>query len=99
MEDDGVFLFKYIMKGEDIFAGAETVTNSYNGKLGCGMVGIYLMNFQLEKSIRNCKEVEIITPCVIKYFEQEYKNDYKTRFNMTNNRTLTSFSGKSSLFR
>ena len=99
MENDGVFLFKYIMKGEDIFAGAETITNTYNGKLGCGMVGTYLLNFELEKLIRNCKEVEIITPCVIKYFEQVYGNDYKTRFNMTSDRTLRSFSGINSLFR
>ena len=62
MEDDGVFLFKYIMKGEDIFAGAETVTNSYNGKLGCGMVGIYLMNFQLltYKLIQSGKELATV---------------------------------------
>ena len=99
MEDDGAFLFKYIMKGEDIFAGAETITNTYNGKLGCGMAGTYLLDFELEKFIRNCKEVEIITSCVIKYFEQEYTNDYRTRFNMTTDRALTSFNGINSLFR
>ena len=97
MPKGGLFFFKYIMKDEDIFAGAETVTNSFVGQLGSRLLGIYLLSFELEKKIRNCKMEPAITPCVDKYYKETYGNSYKTRFNMTRDRILTTFDGDKTL--
>ena len=97
MPNGGLFFFKYIMKDEDIFAGAETVTNSFVGQLGSRLLGIYLLSFELEKKIRNCKMEPAITPCVDKYYKETYGNSYKTRFNMTRDRILTTFDGDKTL--
>ena len=77
MPKGGLFFFKYIMKDEDIFAGAETVTNSFVGQLGSRLLGIYLLSFELEKKIRNCKMEPAITPCVDKYYKETGYDTYK----------------------
>ena len=97
MPKGGLFFFKYIMKDEDIFAGAETVTNSFVGELGSGLLGIYLLSFELEKNIRNCKMEPAITPCVTKYYNEIYGNNYKASFNLTRDRILTTFDGDKTL--
>ena len=50
-----------------IFAGVETITNSFMGEIGGGLLRIYLMSFDLVKNLRNCKMEPAITPCVDKY--------------------------------
>ena len=83
MQQDGVFYFKYITKGEDIFASTEMVLNSFVGKIGVGICGLYLLNYEIEKKIRRCDNVRVLTPCVNKHFEQVYGKNYTARFNLT----------------
>ena len=97
MQEDGVFFFKYITKGEDIFAAAETVSNSFVGEIGGGICGIYLLNYEIETKIRKCDNVRVLTPCVNEHFEQVYGNNYKARFSLTSDRTITAFDGSNSL--
>ena len=99
MQQDGVFFFKYITKGEEIFAGAETVSNSFVGEIGGGKCGIYLLNYEIEKKIRKCDNVRVQTPCVNKHFQQVYGNNYTARFYLTSDRALTVFDGSNSLQR
>ena len=99
MQQDGVFFFKYITKGEDIFAAAETVSNSFVGEIGGGICGIYLLNYEIEKKIRKCDDVRVQTPCVNKHFEQVHGKNYTARFNLTTDRSLTAFDGSNSLHR
>ena len=99
MPKGGFFIFKYIMKDEDIFAGVETITNSFMGEIGSGLLRIYLMSFDLVKNLRNCKMEPAITPCVTKYYNEMYGNSYKTSFNKTKDLVLTAFDGGKTLVR
>ena len=45
MPPDGTFYFKYIMEGEDIFAGAEIVTKTMARKLKKGKHGVFVALF------------------------------------------------------
>ena len=93
MPKDGKSFFKFVMEGEDLLAGAETVTEEFMGELTRGTMGIYLMDFEIITRIRNCNNYPIMSPCVTKYFDEKYGKDMNSEFEKTKHRSQETFEG------
>ena len=68
------------MDEEDNFAGVETITKGYFEDLMPEDLGFYLLEFGLEKHIRNCKNVIRMTPCIQKFLDEKYGTGFNSTF-------------------
>ena len=68
------------MDGEDNFAGMETITKGHIENLVPGDLGFFLLEFGLEKQIRNCEKVRRMTPCIQKFLDEKYGTHLNTTF-------------------
>ena len=93
MPKDGKSFFKFVMEGEDLLAGAETVTEEFMGELTRGTMGIYLMDFEIITRIRNCNNYPLMSPCVIKYFDEKFGNGMNSESEKTKHRSQSTFEG------
>ena len=93
MPTGGKSFFKFVMEGEDVLAGAETVTEEFMGELKRETMGIYFMEFQIQTRMRNCNNYPIMSPCVSKYFDEKYGNGMYSDFEKTKHRSQSTFEG------
>ena len=91
----GDFTFKLIMDEEDIFVGAETVSGIPVERLLRSQMGIYTLNYSLDKRIRKCDQIKRMTPCAMKYYKNLYdgETDYSTEFNRSSTMAIDFFNG------
>ena len=91
----GDFTFKLITDEEDIFVGAETVSGIPVERLVRSQMGIYTLNYSLDKRIRKCDQTKRMTPCAMKYYKNlnDGKTDYSTEFNRSRTMAIDFFNG------
>ena len=65
--------------------------------LGAGDLGVYLLNFETEKYIRDCENAPLVTACVKKFYDKNYGTNYNSKFNKTADLALTNFNGQQNL--
>ena len=81
------------MDGEDNFAGMETITNGHSEDLMPGDFGFYLLEFGLEKHIRNCEKVSRMTPCMEAFLDEKYGTRFNTSFEKLNSKSYNNMHG------
>ena len=83
------------MDEEDIFVGAETVSGIPVERLVRRQMGIYTLNYSLEKRLRKCDKTKRMTPCAMKYYKNlnDGKTDYRTEFNRSSTMAIDFFNG------
>ena len=81
------------MDGEDNFAGMETITKGHIENLVPGDLGFYLLEFGLEKHIRNCEKVSRMTPCMETFLDEKYGTHFNTSFAKLNSKTYNNMRG------
>ena len=85
------------MDGEDNFAGMETITKGHSEDLMPGDFGFYLLEFGLEKHIRNCEKVSRMTPCIQKFLDEKYGTHFNATFAKLKSKSYNNMRGLETL--
>ena len=62
-----------------------------------GILGVYILSFELYKFIRNCDPAPRITPCVNAFYDKKYGTEYDKKFQKFADRIITNFNGAKDL--
>ena len=93
MPSDGEVSLKVHMDGEDALAAAETITDAKFNRIELEKATVFTMDLEIEKHMRDCDNVPLITPCINSYFDKTYGTGYGNQFPKFHDRALTNFAG------
>ena len=86
------------MNGEDSLAGTGNVNDLRTKSITTGDVNMFNLKIELEKHIRHCSNIPLVSSCIKDFYMKNYGNSYENKYLATYDEQLVKYAGKDKLY-
>ena len=86
------------MIGEDSLAGTGNVNDLRTKSITNGDVNMFNLKIELNKHIRHCSSIPLVSSCIKDFYFRKYGNNYENKYLATHDEQLVKYAGKDKLY-